>query len=78
MAQAARLADLIGLSPTMNWLVRDAIIGAAVGLAAVVIVGTGSLVAVAVGWWPWRWAGGRRRRHRRNAQHHERGTRARL
>ena len=48
IAQAARLADPIGHSPTMNWLVRGAIIGAAVGLAAVAIVGTGGLAAVAV------------------------------
>ena len=48
MAQAARLADPIGHSPTMNWLVRGAIIGAAIGLGAVAIVGTGGLAAVAV------------------------------
>lgn len=48
MGQAARLGDPIGHSPTMNYLLRGAIIGAAVGLAAVAIVGTGGLAAVAV------------------------------
>ena len=48
MAQAARLGDPIGHSPTMNYLLRGAIIGAAIGLAAVAIVGTGGLAAVAV------------------------------
>ena len=48
MAQAARVLDPIGHSPTMNWLVRGAVIGAAIGLGAIAIAGTGGLAAVAI------------------------------
>lgn len=48
MPQAARLQDPIGHSPTMNWLLRGVVIGAAIGLSAVAIAGTGGLAAVAV------------------------------
>lgn len=48
MAQAARVLDPIGHSPTMNWLIRGAVIGAAIGLGAIAIAGTGGLAAVAI------------------------------
>lgn len=48
MAAAARLHDPIGHSPTMSWLVRGLIAGAAIATAGVLIVGTGGLAAVAL------------------------------
>lgn len=48
MPEAARLYDPIGHSPTMNWLLQGAVAGLAIGLGAVVILGTGGLAAVAV------------------------------
>jgi uncharacterized Zn-binding protein involved in type VI secretion len=48
MPKAARLGDPIGHSPSMSWLVKGLLIGAAVALAGVAIVGTGGLAAVAV------------------------------
>ncbi len=48
MTQAARVLDPIGHSPTMNWLIRGAVIGAAIGLGAIAIAGTGGLAAVAI------------------------------
>ncbi|WP_426343561.1 PAAR domain-containing protein [Pseudoduganella sp. R-32] len=48
MAQAARLYDPIGHSPTMSWLLTGLLAGAAIAVAAVAIVGTGGLAAAAV------------------------------
>jgi hypothetical protein len=48
MPQAARLADPIGHSPTMSWLLKGLLIGAAIALTGVAIVGTGGLAAVAI------------------------------
>ncbi len=48
MPNAARVTDPIGHSPTMNWLLKGLLIGAAVGVAAVAIAGTGGLAAAAV------------------------------
>jgi len=48
MPQAARLADPIGHSPTMNWLLAGLLAGAAIAVAGVAIVGTGGLAAVAI------------------------------
>lgn len=48
MAQAARLHDPIGHSPTMSWLLAGLLAGAAIAVAAVAIVGTGGLAAAAV------------------------------
>jgi len=48
MALAARLHDPVGHSPTMSWLLKGLLAGAAIAVAAVAIVGTGGLAAVAV------------------------------
>lgn len=48
MARAARLTDPIGHSPTMSWLLKGLLIGAAIAVAGVAIVGTGGLAAVAI------------------------------
>lgn len=48
MAQAARIDDPIGHSPTMNWLLAGLLAGAAIAITAVAIVGTGGLAAVAI------------------------------
>lgn len=48
MAKAARIDDTIGHSPTMSWLLKGLLIGAAIALAGVLIVGTGGLAAVAI------------------------------
>ncbi|WP_413671405.1 PAAR domain-containing protein [Massilia cellulosiltytica] len=48
MPAAARLGDPIGHSPTMSWLLKGLLIGAAIAVAGVAIVGTGGLAAVAV------------------------------
>lgn len=48
MAQAARLNDPIGHSPTMSWLLGGLLAAAAIAVAAVAIVGTGGLAAVAI------------------------------
>jgi uncharacterized Zn-binding protein involved in type VI secretion len=48
MAQAARLHDPIGHSPTMSWLLTGLLAGAAIAVAAVAIVGTGGLAAAAI------------------------------
>ncbi|MCE3602670.1 PAAR domain-containing protein [Massilia sp. P8910] len=48
MAQAARISDPIGHSPTMSWLLAGLLAGAAIAVAAVAIVGTGGLAAVAM------------------------------
>jgi uncharacterized Zn-binding protein involved in type VI secretion len=48
MPKAARLGDPIGHSPAMSWLMKGLLIGAAVGIGAVLIAGTGGLAAVAV------------------------------
>lgn len=48
MPEAARIHDPIGHSPTMNWLISGLLIGAAVGLAAILIIGTGGLAAGAI------------------------------
>lgn len=48
MPAAARLGDSIGHSPTMSWLLKGLLIGAAIAVAGVAIVGTGGLAAVAV------------------------------
>ncbi|AVR97162.1 PAAR domain-containing protein [Pseudoduganella armeniaca] len=48
MPAAARLTDPIGHSPTMSWLLKGLLIGAAIAVAGVAIVGTGGLAAVAM------------------------------
>lgn len=48
MRQAARLGDPIGHSPSMSWLLRGLLIGAAIAVAGVVIAGTGGLAAAAI------------------------------
>ncbi|MCX7111601.1 MAG: PAAR domain-containing protein [Proteobacteria bacterium] len=48
MSKTARLGEPIGHSPTMNWLLAGLLIGAAVAIAAVLIVGTGGLAAAAI------------------------------
>jgi uncharacterized Zn-binding protein involved in type VI secretion len=48
MPQAARLADPIGHSPTMSWLLAGLLAGAAIAVAGVAIVATGGLAAVAI------------------------------
>ncbi len=48
MAAAARLDDPIGHSPAMSWLLKGLLIGAAIAVVGVAIVGTGGLAAVAV------------------------------
>jgi uncharacterized Zn-binding protein involved in type VI secretion len=48
MPQAARHADPIGHSPTMNWLLKGLLIGAAIAVVGVLVVGTGGLAAAAV------------------------------
>jgi len=48
MTNAARTGDPIGHSPAVGWLVKGLLIGAAVGVAAVAIAGTGGLAAVAI------------------------------
>lgn len=48
MPAAARHGDPIGHSPTMSWLLKGLLIGAAIALAGVLIVGTGGLAAVAI------------------------------
>jgi uncharacterized Zn-binding protein involved in type VI secretion len=48
MPQAARISDPIGHSPTMSWLLAGLLAGAAIAIAAVAIVGTGGLAAVAI------------------------------
>ncbi|WP_445352072.1 PAAR domain-containing protein [Massilia scottii] len=48
MPQAARITDPIGHSPTMSWLLAGLLAGAAIAIAAVAIVGTGGLAAVAI------------------------------
>jgi len=48
MPAAARLGDPIGHSPTMSWLLKGLLVGAAIAVAGVAIVGTGGLAAVAV------------------------------
>jgi uncharacterized Zn-binding protein involved in type VI secretion len=48
MSQAARLNDRIGHSPSMNWLLTGLAAGAAIGVGAIAIVGTGGLAAAAV------------------------------
>lgn len=48
MTAAARLNDPIGHSPTMSWLLKGLLIGAAIAATAVLIAGTGGLAAVAI------------------------------
>jgi len=48
MPNAARKGDPIGHSPATSWLVKGLIAGAAVGVAAVAIVGSGGLAAAAI------------------------------
>lgn len=48
MAAAARLNDPIGHSPTMSWLLKGLLIGAAIGVGAALILGTGGIAAVAM------------------------------
>jgi len=48
MRKAARLGDPIGHSPSMSWLLRGLLIGAAIAVAGVVIAGTGGLAAAAI------------------------------
>jgi uncharacterized Zn-binding protein involved in type VI secretion len=48
MPNAARKGDPIGHSPATNWLVKGLLVGAAVGVAAVAIAGTGGLAAAAI------------------------------
>ncbi len=48
MPKAARHTDEIGHSPTMSWLMKGLMIGAAIAVAGVLIAGTGGLAAVAI------------------------------
>jgi uncharacterized Zn-binding protein involved in type VI secretion len=48
MPQAARVGDPIGHSPTMDWLIKGALAGAAIVAVGVLVVGTGGLGAVAL------------------------------
>ena len=48
MPHAARKGDPIGHSPAMSWLVKGLLVGAAVGVAAVAVIGTGGLAAAAI------------------------------
>lgn len=48
MSQAARLNDPIGHSPSMSWLLTGLAAGAAIGVGAIAIAGTGGLAAAAV------------------------------
>lgn len=48
MPKAARHSDEIGHSPTMSWLMKGLMIGAAIAVAGVLIAGTGGLAAVAI------------------------------
>ena len=48
MPNAARLADPVGHSPTMSWLLYGLLLGAGVGLAVFAVVGTGGLAAAAI------------------------------
>lgn len=48
MRKAARLGDPIGHSPSMSWLLRGLLIGAAIAVAGVAIAGTGGLAAAAI------------------------------
>ncbi|GGZ02160.1 PAAR domain-containing protein [Pseudoduganella plicata] len=48
MPAAARLTDPIGHSPTMSWLLKGLLIGAAIAVTGVLIAGTGGLAAVAI------------------------------
>ncbi|RJF98074.1 PAAR domain-containing protein [Noviherbaspirillum saxi] len=48
MPQAARLGDSIGHSPTMNWLLKGVVVGAAIGMASVAVIGTGGVAAAAI------------------------------
>jgi len=48
MPGAARLNDSIGHSPTMSWLTTGLCIGAAIGVCAVLTVGTGGLAGAAI------------------------------
>lgn len=48
MAAAARLTDPIGHSPTMSWLLKGLLMGAAIAVVGVAIIGTGGLAAVAI------------------------------
>jgi len=49
MPNAARAGDPVGHSPAMSWLIQGLAIGAAVGLAAIAIAGTGGLAAGGAG-----------------------------
>ncbi|MDD3294757.1 MAG: PAAR domain-containing protein, partial [Geobacteraceae bacterium] len=48
MPHAARKGDPIGHSPAMSWLVQGLLLGAAVGVGAALVIGTGGLAAVAI------------------------------
>ncbi|NHZ67069.1 hypothetical protein F1735_33215, partial [Massilia sp. CCM 8694] len=48
MPQAARLGDPIGHSPTMDWLIKGALAGAAAVAIGVFVLGTGGLGAIAL------------------------------
>jgi uncharacterized Zn-binding protein involved in type VI secretion len=48
MRKAARLGDPIGHTPSMSWLLRGLLIGAAIAVTGVVIAGTGGLAAAAI------------------------------
>jgi len=48
MPHAARKGDPIGHSPAMSWLVQGLLLGAAVGVGAALVIGTGGLAAAAI------------------------------
>jgi uncharacterized Zn-binding protein involved in type VI secretion len=48
MPEAARINDPIGHSPMMSGLLAGLLIGAAIGIAAVAVIGTGGLAAAAI------------------------------
>jgi len=48
MPNAARKGDPIGHSPAMSWLVQGLLLGAAVGVGAALVIGTGGLATAAI------------------------------
>lgn len=48
MPNAARKGDPIGHSPATSWLVQGLLLGAAVGVGAALVIGTGGLAAAAI------------------------------
>ena len=46
---SVQLRHPLGHSPSMNWLLKGLLIGAAIGIAAVAVIGTGGLAAGGAG-----------------------------